>query len=424
MQFSSLLSAYERENPDIEIVYEIIPDASVSGYKAEDRENAIARLRTALMSGSGPDLYLLRTNYLISSNPDTLTDNLLTDIEGAMQNGVFCDLLPLFESVGMYVDDYIAPVMETGRQNGKQYIAPIRYDVQGVLTNNTTREIMGAAAFESADGMMDGLLAISEIQGAGSRTALNFVTGSNYLEYFCNPYFLSNPPIVDYGARIASIDTPMARKILSAGKTAQENIGDLVTLASANSSMTLEEWKNYAQSEKYFVVCGDLRALANEAAISEHIGVTPNLDAFPDQDGGVSAIITLYTGIRSNSANKLNAVNLIKMLLSEQYQTIPGNVDWTNGWPVRKEALAGRLAEYVAPGEIIHSMYFMNETYAVPLSDKTVDSFLAIEARVTDARFPPPLEAAAIINQYLSGEIDIDATVENTQAYWDMSLKE
>jgi hypothetical protein len=406
-QFSALLSAYESQNPDVAVAYEIIPDKMAPGYKTEDRENAITRLRTALMSGSGPDLYLLRTNYLISSDPGQLTDNMLTDVEGAMQNGVFCDLLPLFEQAGMSIDDYIAPVMEAGRRDGKQYVAPIRYDVQGVLTNDVTREIMGGAdAFENAGGVMDGLLAISEIPGAGSMTALNFVTGSNYLEYFCSPYFLSYPPIVDYDARSAGIDTPMTRKILSAGKTAQENIGALGALAAAHPSMTFEEWRDYAQSEKYFVVCGDLRALANEAGICEYVGVTPNLDAFPSENGGVSAIITLFAGVRSNSANKLNAVNLIKMLLSEQYQTIPTrNADWANGWPVRKGALAGRLTEYVKQGGRIGSVYFMNEKYASPLSVKTVNNFLAIEARVSDARFPPPLEAAAIIEQYSGFQI-------------------
>ncbi|MDR1588963.1 MAG: ABC transporter permease subunit [Oscillospiraceae bacterium] len=277
LQYSGALSDFEQENPGIEVVYEIIPDHATPGYKPEDREMAISRLRTALMAGSGPDLFILRTNYLISFS-NTLTDNMLPDIEKNMSNGMFCDLTPLFEQAGIHLDDYIAPVMERGRTDGRQYIVPLAYDVQGVLTNDITRRTMGGdAAFRDVDTVLDGILAVSEIPGAGGRSALKFVTGVNYLTYYCDPYYLSNPPIVDYSGGSAGIDTPLVRKTLSVGKTAQENIGDFVALASANPDMTLDEWGAYAGSDRYFIVAGDIRALAYEAGISERAGVTLNV---------------------------------------------------------------------------------------------------------------------------------------------------
>jgi ABC-type glycerol-3-phosphate transport system substrate-binding protein len=63
-QRSEILTAYAQQNPEVKISYEILPDASVPNFKAEDREIAVSRLRAALMAGGGPDLYIMYARKL------------------------------------------------------------------------------------------------------------------------------------------------------------------------------------------------------------------------------------------------------------------------------------------------------------------------------------------------------------------------
>jgi hypothetical protein len=176
---------------------------------------------------------------------------------------------------------------------------------------------MGDNAFNNADAMMEGISAVAQIPGAGSVSTQN-LTFENSFDY-CNPYYLTNPPPVNYDARTAEIDTALTRTLLEKAKLSQEKIGDHEELRvdpveynTHQYKLTLADWEAYVQSEKYFVVCRNLKVLSMEMGTSDYLGVTTHLDAFPTEDGGTSAVITLYAGIRANSPNKLNAINMIK----------------------------------------------------------------------------------------------------------------
>jgi hypothetical protein len=137
----------------------MLPDSSLgASFKPENRETMLTQLRTQVMAGKGPDLFIM------ASDPNVQA--LFQDPEKTMRGGAFCDVLPLFRQAEISMDDFIAPVMAAGQVNGKQYIVPLFYQVLGVVTNDTTRKIVGDDAFKSIDGALNGLRAIAEVPGA------------------------------------------------------------------------------------------------------------------------------------------------------------------------------------------------------------------------------------------------------------------
>ncbi len=429
-QLTLALDAYKAANPGVKIKYEVLPDWSLYDYyKPENREMLISQLRTQVMAGKGPDLFILQSDVYNQGVPA-----LFQDPEKAMRGGVFCDMLPLFREAEISMDDFIAPVMEAGQVGGKQYIVPLNYQVFGVVTNETTRELMGDDAFKSSAGMLDGLRTMAAA-GTGSAYGNSW---DNFRDLLYDPYYPANPNPVDYDAQTAKIDTPLLRDILETCKAAIDKSG---APDATLPEISPEFWKDYVQSDQYFAFYGELKNMACEVGMFEaYSGLTPRLDVFPNEGGGVNAEISLYTGIRANSANKLNAVNLLKTLLSAPYQTNtePDNMmsNWSYGWPVRKGVLAERLKTFVDKGlpwyyifgftgnRDIDSAVTLQTTFSAPLSEVSINSFLAVESKITSAAFPPPLEFKKILGSFSRDEIDLDTAIARMQDYWDKSLEE
>jgi beta-lactamase regulating signal transducer with metallopeptidase domain len=424
---SSAMKAFTAANPDVKIKYVILPDRSMgSAFKQENRDTMIAQLRTQVMAGEGPDLFILQSGTYKSTA-------FFQDIEKAMRGGVFCDLLPLFRQAELSMDDFIAPVMEAGQVGGKQYVVPLYYEVLGVVTNETTRKIVGDGAFKTAASMLDGLRAITQVPDAApifGSIWQNFRFLMNY-----DPFYLSSPRPVDYDAPSAHIDSPFFRDILEMTKFAYEKEDALID----RPGLSPDYWKTYVQSEQYFALWGDFYAMAADIGMSEHYGgYTPYLDAFPSEDGGVRAEVSLYAGIRANSANKYNAVEFLKTLLSPECQAKPADHPsgfWNPGWPVRKGALSEHLKFYVdknvgggygygeyRDGKFVGS--YMAVAYTAPLSEEAVKSFEAIESKITTAAFSPPAEFTGILKDYIKSDLDLDTAILRMQDYYDKSLEE
>ncbi len=419
-----VINRFMIENREVKVNLTILPDIfQGTEYKPEERELALSQLRTQVMAGTGPDLFILQ------SDPIMRLPALFQDVEKAMRGGVFCDVLPLFRQAEISMDDFIAPVMAAGQVNGKQYIVPLRYQVYGVMTNDLTRNILGDQAFKSPAAMLEGIRAMAEVPGMGPV----FSHSWEYLNELCrDPFYPMNPQPVDYDAQTAHVDTPLLRDILKTCKSVFEKKS--VTADEKQLEISQGYWKDYARTDAYFAFFGCLDEMATEAYLSEkQAGLAPHLDAFPTEDGGASANITLYAGIRANSANKLNAVNLLNMLLSAEYQTKPHEMmTWDFGWPVRKGVLEEYLKTYMNEGKFSlisitdgqYNGWTTNLYFEAPLTEESVNNFLAVEAKITSAGFPPPEEIFRILIDYWYDKLDLDTTIIRMQDYWDKSLTE
>ena len=103
----------------IELEIEFIPEHVEGGNP--DRETTISRLRTEIMSGKGPDIFIMGSN-------DREIEPLFIVPEKNMANGAFLPLNEYIENAEyMEFEKFVPGVMSAGQYKGEQYILPMTY---------------------------------------------------------------------------------------------------------------------------------------------------------------------------------------------------------------------------------------------------------------------------------------------------------
>lgn len=140
LQAEIIAERMEKENPGLTIQLDILPT------DPQEREIRLKRLRTKIMAGDGPDVYLLPTgNRLLLDDDDERAANISTsalaveplfsDIEQAMRVGLFADTEPYYsQDDALPKEGFQRQVMAAGCVSGKRLILPLRFDIPLLLT--------------------------------------------------------------------------------------------------------------------------------------------------------------------------------------------------------------------------------------------------------------------------------------------------
>ena len=101
LQAEIIAKRMEKDNPGLSVRLDILPT------DPQEREITLKQLRTKIMSGNGPDVYLLPTgnqltvDYLVSETTirqfrQIEVEPLFSDVSQAMRNGIFRDIQSLY----------------------------------------------------------------------------------------------------------------------------------------------------------------------------------------------------------------------------------------------------------------------------------------------------------------------------------------
>jgi hypothetical protein len=397
-----VLDEFAAARPELEIGYNVLPN---SKSKLDEFEQAAARLYTEVMGGGGPDVFILSSGYP-TSNMDVF--RVFADIEKVMRSGIFCDLSQIFETDDMSEDNFINPVLEAGRVDGKQFVVPLGYQLFSVVTNTSSGAIIDDSD-KTAAGMLGQIGALYASVEMPARSALF----SNIYERLM-PYYFAD--IVDFEGKRAEIDTPFMREFLSIIKPllAIERHAE-ITQGSGISDSYLE----FARGEYFAVLANDLMGAADEAAVVAFAGAHPRIDVPVAQDGGARAIVSVFAAVSSASDMQNEAAELVASLLTRQAQidfnmTTVSDLD---GFPVRRGIMAERIARVGGQG-------FVFGAGVQKLAGEDVDMLAAVERRVTSACFPVPIELSNILGEYYNGALSLDECVSRMEQYWNQSLTE
>ena len=106
-------------------IIEVLPDTGA------ERETAVARLRTEIMAGTGPDVFIIAS------------DGLIPYPEEAMENGVFLPLDTYMENSSRFTnwDDQQQTVLAAGRNEEGQQIIPLSYTFPVTVYPQQTLEV-------------------------------------------------------------------------------------------------------------------------------------------------------------------------------------------------------------------------------------------------------------------------------------------
>ena len=200
-QLYELEQAYEKEHKDVDIRVEYLPT------EQQERDVYLQQLRTEILQGGGPDLYLLPTdNTLTLNEPITPTqvevDPLFADVELAMRNGLFYDISRFYDKDdALGKENLNAQIMAAGVVEGKRYVLPLRYDLPVIYAR---QDALAAAGIdpgileEGIDVIMDAVLSSGDPVLAGGVFHDSFSAFSDFVDYGTGNVLLAEKELISY----------------------------------------------------------------------------------------------------------------------------------------------------------------------------------------------------------------------------------
>lgn len=298
--FDKLLESIAEAGGPADVEVEYLPRTGV------ERETAITRLRTEIMAGEGPDLFIVSTSYWWDG--ESPEDGPLFPIpEKAMANGLFMPLDKYMEKAQFAQwDDFNQTVMEVGRTEKGQMLVPLSYTFPITCFRQTE-----AAHTPSKDLTWDDMLtdeslvmkAAAVLQG-GSET--NMIHG------------MGNP---NFDAVFGKIADYQAEELTFSEEELMEAVHKQLELYDE------EGWKELAQLPEYFhsyafpCFYTDGESMGNvppSIRKSEDLTVIPHYN----KNGGVTATVFHYACVNAKTRRGEDAFFVLDYLLGRD-----GNAD-------------------------------------------------------------------------------------------------
>ena len=384
----------EKENPGLTVRLDILPT------DPQEREITLKQLRTKIMSGNGPDVYLLPTG-------DTLTLDyvqrktrrtrevqivpLFADVNQAMRSGIFADICESYNGDrGLGKESLKTEIMDAGMVDGKRYVLPLRFNIPVILTDETMLKCYGIVqkALDS-----DAATFLRSILPENSNLTPFYVLPSNW-ELFPQLFDYEKESIAVREEQIAeylhlfqnwfSFSALEMRTLINYWEQTQvdmllqffiaHNVANLSTeedvrksLSFENSIASFNEIENYLNYDMHWhkinaplYTCCLVDTLTS-VAISKEEGYPLTMLPLRGLDGSVSASVTYWGAVGSGSQEPELAYAFLRQFLTEEFQwdiyrprtkrvaSVPPGVEVQvngqveNSWPVRAVGSAAHL---------------------------------------------------------------------------------
>lgn len=313
----NIIEQFEKSRDDLSIRLDVIPDSG------EERDVYLEQLRTQIMAGEGPDVFLLPT-YTEQSN-----SALFSDVTQAMYNGLFSDISQYYNTdEALNTAGLNTVVMDAGCIGEKRYVLPLRYDFTVLYA---TEESLSSYSL-NMDSIEKNIVDLSKaVLEEGSDTTARCVWGrgmfgfdllSDPLDYASGEVLLSEEELVEYMTLIQelkeralldniSCETPILYYIRYGG-CLNESIPFVISYLSSALDFTA-----IACAEQTELMMYPIRSI----------------------DGDLVADVTYYAAVGSGSDQPELAYSFIREFLMEEHQWTQTRSETTamieSGWPVR-----------------------------------------------------------------------------------------
>ena len=343
----AFLKLCEKAGGPQNVELEIIPP------EGEEREGALQRLRTEIMSGRGPDV------FLVNSTASFWKDPLFPYPAQSMANRLFLALDELMEDSRFTSwEEQIPAVMDIGKQDGQQYLLPAAYTFPVTLCKAEIAPKIGEGLTRSEILRSDDLL----LRASALDTHGQF--GGPY------GYYISDllAPLADHSdGRLTFTEEELLNEILRSVELKQKDLkGEF-----DNTPGFLRT--NFGVHFSPDPVSG-ITAQGGPLAFLPLIG----------ENGGISAAVTAYAGINANTEDPEGAFFLLDYLFSREYLTrnTPTEVTLCN-WLYESFALPvdAKAGQEEFP------------VLSWSLSEENFRAYSEIRDKISTVRFCTPLDA-------------------------------
>lgn len=347
----------------------------------ESAELKLSELRTEVMAGEGPDIFVL---LCTPTTANVSHADLFSDLEKAMKADMF---LPLDEYISnaKYIDTsgWNQTVLEAGKTEEGQVVLPLYYDLP-------------AYVFNSSD--------------------------------------MPEQEIPDTWEEFITTENPVLENAMK-GKTFiyfTYSFSKLADYQTAELTFSEEDLKNYL--EEYLLFEDKINA-QNEEGLSEPIAsgwvngdFFPNTMgaseeeqicvSIPNREGGVTAMVSMFAAVNKNTQKAEEAFSFLDFMLSDE-------VTSKRGFTKEEKSYATSVDLNMNMGGITVNQKVFEERYC--RNDKVSAAFETLNDRIDSVRFYSELDRDLydLRTQYrMSSEPDIDQLVKTTYETMKMRLAE
>lgn len=407
------LPNFHYEHPEVNLVTEYLPQPydysilanydinleTVPHIKSAEREASISRIKNQLMAGEGPDVFWLWMQDI--SSPFTYQNansNVFSNFEKTSESGVFMDLKPLLTQE--LLQKMSASFQKWIESQEHIYYLPLGYQICGAL--------LPRASWQSYPDLLE--------------------KETDYFDYFRNYAatfgedslrgFTGMLPCMALAKTNDSIASIAAQSDFNAFLDLQSQIlrAQGYYPGAASTSNTRDRWcdaLSSGQAPFQGEACYDFYML-NTARILSGMGDDTRFSPVPNDEGGVTAIVTSALVVRSNTKHPEIVQQLIESFLSEKMQRsgFPDYGSTYDNFPVRAGMLEDMLSDTLSHNWDLEWPDYNNYPEK-NLSRETIQSFLDAESRITHYILPDD-SALALYNAY-KPYCDGSQSLERTQ---------
>ncbi len=324
MSYLNDCDKYIREgvtSEDIEL--ELIPSDE---SQSTERETALQRIRTEIMTGGGPDVFVCKADTV-----DFLFwERLFPYAEKSIQDGLFLPLDELMErAVLTSFSDLCAPVLEGGKdQDGRQVLIPMTYIINVDIYRQEDLPSYDAAGKTWEDVLQGGDPILASQAGwmfciDGWQEA-----DDNFFEDHNSAITHIFPNLVDFKTGSLTVT--------------EEELAGRIKEALAVYRRYLE------QGDRPKRMARELWPATSAQMSDEKVTLVP----LRNETGGVTAEATMYCAINKNTKQPERAFEVLDVLLSEDAQQGSKLYQNSTGMPANKNIMSPELP-YYRPSNIV-----------------------------------------------------------------------
>ena len=356
LQAEIIAQRMEEKYDNLTVQLDILPT------DAKDREVLLKQLRTQIMAGKGPDVYLLPTGSVLTT--DFLTqaktirgtmripvEPLFLDVVQIMRDGYFLDIQSYYENdQALNTGAFKKEIMDAGVLDGSRYVLPLRFDIPVVLANmdllesaGLNQELLDSSAIDLTKAIL------SQENGAANSAGIQLPANLNLLahpvDHEKEDVLITSQEIADYMRAYQDWKTvsPSAESYLV--ETWQRIVTDRhspaylelcqVTGSSPHGIENIADFNNikdYSINNVSWVTAGlplytcrlsDTLQTVGMIKTEEAVGHTvPEIRMFPLRSSGgvLSANIIYYGAVGSNCKAPKLAYEFLRQFLTEEFQ--------------------------------------------------------------------------------------------------------
>jgi len=295
--FNSAITEYEKQSGISVTVWDQMLPQSVKRSSWEEQEEYRLGLRTAIMAGDSPDVFILK-GYEFRK-----------ELYKMIEAGVFLDFDTLIKKDRNFtLTNYEEIIMDTGYYSGKRYILPLMYVVPHIVVSEEKMSRFGVNVNDvtSYESFLDTALRLHK----DNKTM--FTRGA--LIFGAQEYAGWSQEAVDYENKSLNLETDTYDKLIRFYKE-ELYLGSKIK---ADYTSDYNELMNNENGLFYFneELMGLTKVLSSSRDTNDTIIILP----LPSNYGCSTACVTYFAMISSSSKNIDNAWEFVKVLLGEEFQ--------------------------------------------------------------------------------------------------------